>query len=192
MTREGTAISRTAPDDASSARFSLLPPGRTRRAIVWGGLLCGILDISAAFVLSWALARVGPIRVLQGIAEALLGPSSASGGLGAAALGLAMHFGVAFFWAAVFALLCRRFPALLRWSVPAGLIYGAVVWIVMYRVVIPLIPLVNALYLTTFDRTIPQLRVRQVLVHFVCVGLPISLAARRAGRSRPEHELGAR
>ncbi|HEY2797497.1 MAG TPA: hypothetical protein VGK26_06375 [Thermoanaerobaculia bacterium] len=186
MTREDTAISRRAPDDASPASPSLLPPGRTRRAIVWGGVLCGILDITAAFVLSWALARVGPMRVLQGIAEALLGPSSAGGGLAAASLGLAMHFGVAFFWAAVFALLCRRFPALLRWSVPAGLIYGAVVWIVMYRVVIPLIPLANELYLTNVDHTIPKLRVRQVLVHFVCVGLPIALAARRAGRSAPE------
>jgi uncharacterized membrane protein YagU involved in acid resistance len=88
----------------------------------------------------------------------------------------------------VFALLCRRFPALLRWSVPAGLVYGAMVWIVMYRVVIPLIPLVNALYLTTFDRTIPKLRVRQVLIHCVCVGLPIALAARRAGRPEAEPE----
>jgi glucan phosphoethanolaminetransferase (alkaline phosphatase superfamily) len=149
-------------------------------------MLCGILDIGAALVLSWAIARVGPTRVLQGIAEALVGPASSQGGWATAALGLLMHFGVAFFWASVFALLCRRFPALLRWSVPAGLVYGAVVWIVMYRVVIPLIPLINALYLTTFDRTIPRLRFRQVLVHFVCVGLPIALAADRAGRPEAE------
>ena len=193
MTRdEWAAPSRMPHDVASATRLSLLPAGRTRRAIVWGGLLCGILDIGAAFVLSWAIARVGPARVLRGIAEALVGPASAQGGWATAALGLLMHFGVAFFWAAVFALLCRRFPALLRWSVPAGLVYGAAVWIVMYRVVIPLIPLVNALYLTTFDRTIPKLRLRQVLVHFVCVGLPIALAARRAGRSEPEPETATR
>lgn len=169
-------------DEIPAAPLSLLPPGRTRRAIVGGGLLCGILDISAAFVLSWAIARVGPIRVLQGIAEALIGPASAQGGAASAALGLLMHFSVAFFWAAVFALLARRFPALLRWTVPAGLVYGAFVWIVMYRVVIPLVPVVNALYLTTFDRAIPKLRLRQVLVHFLCVGLPIALTARRAAR----------
>lgn len=169
-------------DEIPAAPLSLLPPGRTRRAIVGGGLLCGILDISAAFVLSWAIARVGPIRVLQGIAEALIGPASAQGGAASAALGLLMHFSVAFFWAAVFALLARRFPALLRRAVPAGLVYGAFVWIVMYRVVIPLVPVVNALYLTTFDRAIPKLRLRQVLVHFLCVGLPIALTARRAAR----------
>lgn len=182
MTRAGIKTATTLADEVPSAPLSLLPPGRTRRAIVWGGLLCGILDIGAAFVLSWVLARVRPMRVLQGIAEALLGPASARGGAGSAALGLLMHFSVAFFWAAVFALLCRRFPALLRWAVPAGLVYGAVVWIVMYRVVIPLVPVVNALYLTTFDRTIPRLRLRQVVVHFLCVGLPIALAARRAAQ----------
>jgi hypothetical protein len=185
MTRDDSAAARrdaTASPMPAVERPSLLPPGRTRRAILWGGLLCGVLDISAALVLSWAIARVAPMRVLQGIAEALLGPASAQGGWASAALGLLMHFGVAFFWASVFALLCRRFPALLRWSVPAGLVYGAVVWIVMYRVVIPLIPFVNSLYLTTFDRTIPKLRLRQLVIHFLCVGLPIALTARRAAR----------
>jgi hypothetical protein len=180
MTRAEVATTMT--DEVSAAPLSLLPPGRTRRAIVWGALLCGILDIGAAFVLSWTLGRVGPIRVLQGIAEALVGPASARGGWASAGLGLLMHFGVAFFWAAVFALLCRRFPALLRWTAPAALVYGAFVWIVMYRVVIPLVPVVNALYLTTFDRAIPRLRLRQVVVHFLCVGFPIALAARRAAR----------
>jgi hypothetical protein len=176
----GAEFATATTDGVGAAPLSLLPPGRLRRAIVGGGLLCGILDISAAFVLSWAIARVGPIRVLQGIAEALLGPASARGGAASAALGLLMHFSIAFSWAAVFALLARRFPALLRWTVPAALVYGALVWIVMYRVVIPLVPAVNALYLTTFDRAIPRLRLRQAVVHVLCVGLPIALAARRA------------
>ena len=106
MTRAEPAI--VAGPDVQAARPSLVPPGRTRRAILCGGILCGILDISAAFVLSWALARVGPVRVLQGIAEALVGPASAQGGAATAALGLLMHFGVAFYWAAVFAVLARR------------------------------------------------------------------------------------
>ncbi len=181
--RRVAAAAATSPTSVvPAATLSLLPPGRTRRAIAGGGFLCGILDISAAFVLSWSIARVGPIRVLQGIAEALLGPASAGGGAGSAALGLLMHFSIAFSWAAVFALLARRFPALLRWTAPAALVYGAFVWIVMYRVVIPLVPVVNALYLTRFDRAIPRLRVRQVVVHVLCVGLPIALAARRAAR----------
>jgi hypothetical protein len=185
MSRAEFATTRTA-DAPDAPPFSLLPPGRTRRAIAWGGLLCGTLDITAAFVLSWTIAHVGPLRVLRGIAGALLGPASETGGAAAAALGLLMHFGVALFWAAVFAGLARRFPALLRWSVPAGLLYGAVVWIVMYRVVMPILPRVNGLYLTTVDRTLPKLRVRQLVVHFLCVGLPISLAARRAARPAAE------
>ena len=163
---------------------STLRRSRAARAIVWGGLLCGTLDISAAFFFA-GRKQIGPSRVLQGIAEALVGPASYRGGAATAALGLLMHFGVAFAATAVFFLLSRRFPALVRWPVPAGLLYGAAVWITMYRVVIPLTVAVNALYLTEFDRGIPALRWRQLLIHFFCVGLPIAFAVRLLGGTRP-------
>jgi len=70
---------------------------------------------------------------------------------------------------------------LTRWPVPFGILYGALVFIVMYRVVIPLIPLVNSLYLTEFDRSIPKLTVRQLVIHLVCIGIPIALAVRAFG-----------
>jgi hypothetical protein len=180
-------MSRTSPSAPSSSPRAR---GRAARAIVAGGLLCGTLDIGAAFLLAGSKG-ISPVRVLHGIAEALVGPASHRGGAATAALGLLMHFGVAFAAAAVFYASSRKFPALVRWWVPAGLLYGAAVWITMYRVVIPLTVAVNALYLTEFDRGIPALRLRQLLVHLLCVGLPIAFAVRTLGGTTPAADGGA-
>lgn len=55
--------------------------------IVWGGLVCGTLDITAAIVV---YGRFGarPIPLLQGIAAGVLGPRAHDGGLATAFLGL--------------------------------------------------------------------------------------------------------
>ena len=60
-----------------------------------GGVTTGVLDISAAFVDSGLNGR-SPMFVLQSIASGLLGPESYKGGLKSAALGLALHFLIAF------------------------------------------------------------------------------------------------
>ena len=92
-----------------------------------------------------------------------------------------MHFSIATFWTAVFYFLSRRFPVLVARPLVSGPLYGALVFILMYRVAIPLVLKLNALYLAEFDPTIPPLRLRQLVVHLVCVGLPIALAIRRFG-----------
>src|SRR5438046_5920723 len=50
------------------------PPEKSRAvpAIVTGGLIVGILDITSAFI-TWWCRGVGPVRGLQGIAAGLLG-----------------------------------------------------------------------------------------------------------------------
>lgn len=153
--------------------------GRFPPAILWGGLICGILDISAAFVDAGVNFDVGPVRLLQGVAGALLGPATYDGGLATAALGLAMHFTVAYSATTIFYLASRRFPLLVRWAVPSGLVYGAVVFLVMFRGVIPLLIGLKSLYLTTFNHTPPKLRLSQFVVHLFCVGLAIALSVRR-------------
>ncbi len=157
------------------------PPRRTAgRAILWGGLSCGVLDISSAVLLSLAYGG-SPVRMLQGIAGALLGPVSFRGGFATAALGLAMHFGVAFTAASIFFLLSRRIPAMVEWAVPSGLVFGVVWLLVMYRGVIPLTIVLRTLYLTDVKRTLPALWPLPFFVHMICVGLPIALAVRRFG-----------
>jgi uncharacterized membrane protein YagU involved in acid resistance len=156
-----------------------LGSGQFPRAILWAGSICGVLDLSAACIDVRLNLDMGPVRLLQNVAGALLGPATYDGGLATAALGLLLHFTVAFSATTIFYLLSRRHPMLLRWAVPSGLIYGAVVFLVMYRGVIPLTIQLKSLYLTTFNHTLPKLRWSQLFVHLFCVGLPIALIVRR-------------
>ena len=151
------------------------------RAILWGGSICGVLDIGSAVIIS--IANGGsPVRMLQGIAGALLGPATFEGGLATAALGLAMHFGVAFTATTVFYLLSRRIPAMVEWAVPSGILFGVFWLLVMYRRVIPLCAALRTLDLpNVVKRPLPALWPLPLFVHIVCVGLPIALAVRRFG-----------
>ena len=64
--------------------------GNALAAIFWAGLLCGIFDIIAAFVVYGAFG-LKPIPLLQGIARGILGERASDGGLSSAFLGLACH-----------------------------------------------------------------------------------------------------
>jgi len=143
---------------------------RAARAIVWGGLLAGLGDITFAFVVS-GLRGVGPVRVLQSVAGGLLGRAAAEGGLATAALGAVLHFFIAFVWATVFWLASRRLRVLVRRPVVCGLLYGAAVYFFMYFVVLPL----SAIYFP-LNRT-PSSILLNSAGHMLLVGLPIALAA---------------
>jgi hypothetical protein len=81
---------------------------KTSLAILWAGLTCGILDITAAIVV-YGFFGLRPIRLLQGIAAGLLGARAFEGGLGAALLGLFCHFFIALCAAAVYFAGSRQF-----------------------------------------------------------------------------------
>lgn len=154
---------------------------RAARAIVWGGLLAGVGDITFAFVVS-GLRGVGPVRVLQSVAGGLLGRTAAEGGLVTAALGAVLHFLIAFIWATVFWLLSRKLTVLVRHPVVCGLLYGALVYFFMYFVVLPL----SAIYFP-LNRTASSILLNAG-GHMLLVGLPIALAAykftNQTGRDR--------
>src|SRR5262245_40880468 len=107
------------------------------RALLWGGSIAGVLDIGAAVVLTLLRGSTVP-KMLQGIASAALGPVSYELGAVTVALGLLMHFAIAFAWTALFLAASRRIPFLLRQPLPVGLAYGSLVYLAMYRVVLPL------------------------------------------------------
>jgi uncharacterized membrane protein len=152
-----------------------------RRAILWGWLLCGVLDITSAIVISLAY-KGSPVRMLQGIAGAVLGPRSLELGFPTAALGLAMHFTVALAATLVFYGLSRKIPFLVEHAVWGGVLFGVFWLLVMYRGVIPLLAALRPLYLdNVVKRPLPALWPLPILVHMTCVGLPISLAARAFG-----------
>lgn len=64
---------------------------RAAYAILWGGLIAGLIDITYAIGFS-ATRGVPPIRILQSVASGLLGSSSYQGGATTATLGLILHF----------------------------------------------------------------------------------------------------
>lgn len=153
-----------------------LPRPRVADAIFWGGLLAGILDISAACAF-WAVrAGTAPQRIFQSVASGLLGREAFQGGWTTAGLGLLLHFFIATTAAAVFALASTRFPVLIRRAVLAGLAYGVAVYFFMSYVVLPLSAFNRASSFSLF------LFLNGLVTHMLCVGLPIALATRFAAR----------
>jgi hypothetical protein len=144
------------------------------RAIFWAGYTCGVLDISAAFI-TWAFKGVKPYRILQGIASGLLGPRSFNGGWLTAALGLACHFLIAFSAATGFYVASRKITFLTRRAVVSGIMYGVLVYLVMYWIVMPL----SRAYRRPFSLSATIIA---IITHMVCVGLPIALLVRRYSR----------
>ena len=71
------------------------------KALLYGTLAVGILDILDAFIF-FGLRGARPLRILQSIAAGLLGKEAFNGGWGSAALGLAVHFFIAFVIVLVF------------------------------------------------------------------------------------------
>ena len=145
-------------------------------AILAAGGAAGLLDILAAFATTIAKGR-RPVGVLKAIASGLLGPDAFSRGNGVAALGLFLHFVIATGWAAIYWLLTRRFPVLLRRPVPAGALYGIAVFWLMRLVVVPLSAAPD------FSNGGVADVVRGMAIHVVCVGLPIALVVARAARA---------
>lgn len=155
---------------AATAEFS---PEKSNagRAIVLGGVLAGVLDISAAFV-NGGLNGRSPMFVFQSVASGLLGRESYKGGLKTAAIGAVVHFSIAFVACTVYYVASRKIRLLTQRPIVSGLLYGVAVYTFMYLVVLPL----------TFHRSFVQslsVVATDVAIHMFCVGLPISLAIRR-------------
>lgn len=152
--------------------------GRSRilTAILWGGLVAGALDL--AFALLFNHARGVPfIRVPQAIASGLLGRGAFQGGLTIAALGVALHFLIAFSLAAFYNAASRLFPALIRWAAVCGPAYGVAVYFFMNLVVLPLsrAPKFKHTPLSTWS---------DLASHVFFVGLTIALIARHYAGAR--------
>jgi len=143
-------------------------------AIVVGGSIAGALDITYAIVFSWFRSGVLPARILQSVASGLLGARAYDGGIATAALGLLLHFFIAFVIATVFFAASRKFAWLVDHAFVSGIIYGALVYGVMNLIVLPL---------SAYPRraTFPLVVLATGLfVHMFFIGLPIALATRKA------------
>jgi hypothetical protein len=142
-------------------------------AIFWGGLACGVFDITQAMVAFYLQSGLKPITVLQSVASGLLGRASFQGGSKTAALGAVLHFFIAFSWAAIYYLASRRLLFMTEKPVIAGLVYGEFVWVIMTFVVLPL----SAIHRwPTWNKASI---ITGPIGHLFLVGLPIALAVKR-------------
>ncbi|WP_374585766.1 hypothetical protein [Pseudoduganella sp.] len=148
-------------------------PWSSTRAILTGGALAGLLDI--IFAISFAgYNGLPPQRLLQVVASGALGQAAFTGGMPAAAFGLACHFALSFGWMALFFIAARRLPALARKPLPAAVAYGLLVFFAMRLVVLPLSAFPRPVTFNAFSWGM------DMLSHVLLFALPIVWATRKA------------
>jgi hypothetical protein len=116
------------------------PPDRKpiARVIIASGLVVGTADILCACVQT-LLAGRSIISMLQFIASGVFGRTCISGTPDIyAAAGLLFHYIIATSWAALFFLLYPTVSRYIKSKILMGVIYGAFVWLIMNKVVLPL------------------------------------------------------
>ena len=143
---------------------------RAARTIAITGLIVGAMDITSAIIIT--ISRGSTVtRLFQFIASGLIGPKAFQGGTATAALGLGLHFVIAFSLVAVFYAASRQIAFLRRQAVISGLIYGLVVFGVMNLIVLPL-SAAKLRHSLSGDLI-------QIGIHMFVIGLPTALLIRR-------------
>lgn len=139
------------------------------RPIFVGTVVAGTLDLSAAFMSAWAVRARAPDAVLRGVAAGPFGDVMRDGGPLAAMAGLVVHYGIMAAMVAVFVIAARAAPALLRHPVTMGLAYGALTYLIMNWIVLPL------RWPEVFPTGRPLDIVLAFLFHTLLVGVPIAV-----------------
>jgi uncharacterized membrane protein YagU involved in acid resistance len=143
------------------------------KAILVGGFLAGLADMSYALIWFSGVKAAPPIKIPQSVAGGLIGRATFDGGVGTAILGLGLHWLIAFIWATIFVIAAVRFlPALARKPIPSGIIYGAWIYFFMNWVVLPLDAMHTKPHIHPLDTWLTGLA-----VHMFLIGLAISLSA---------------
>jgi len=104
------------------------------QAILLGGLIAGTVDIGAASLIN----MLSPVFISQFIAGGLLGKAALTGGMQAAALGVALQWAMSIIIAAIYVFASGWLPMLRRQWALWGILYGTPVYFVMTYVVVPL------------------------------------------------------
>ena len=113
------------------------PSSHLPAVIISAGLVGAAID-ALYFSISALAAGRSPVRTLQSIAAFWLGKKSLDGGFGSAMLGAVTHVALATTMAAGFVLLASRTPMMKRSPFSTGILYGALLYAIMYLVVMPL------------------------------------------------------
>ncbi len=142
------------------------------KMLIIGGLVVGALDFLDAVVFFGLRSGTTPVRIGQSIAAGLQGRAAFSGGLPSAALGVLLHFFIAFVIVVVYYFAARAIPVLAAHPIVCGAIYGVGAYCVMNYIVIPLSATGGRLGLAPW----PVLA-NGVLIHIFGIGIPAALFA---------------
>jgi hypothetical protein len=145
------------------------------QAIWMAGAICGAMDITAALTVYGSMG-LKPMRLLQGISAGLLGAQAYQGGIPTAALGLLLHFVIAFGAAATYYAVSRKLRLLTDYAVPCGIAYAVIVYFFMQNIVLPLSRAAHRPFVL-------KSMIIGIVIHICCVGLPIALTIRRVARN---------
>lgn len=141
-----------------------------------GGGIAGLCDAV------YATALWGPF-VWQHVAAGLLGDASMQGGIATVALGLALHFFIAFGMALVYVLASHKLPVLTARPLLMGVLYGVLLYVAMNFVVVPLSAIgFHAPTLKGALKTLPP--------HILFVGPAIALVTARRARAALQIKTG--
>lgn len=149
------------------------------KAALLGGLIGGAINIAYAMITSYINNGMMPDALLRVVAAGVLGREQiASGGLGEAALGAGLHFGICIAFAFAFCLVSQGLPLLRRWWFVTGPLYGVFIYVFMNYLVLPL----SALAVTKHPEGMRM--AGELASHVLGVGLAISGMARwKLGRA---------
>ena len=141
------------------------------RRLVLATAIAGTLDMGMAAI---ETARAGkPIGgMLRGVASGPF-PAATDWGRGGAVLGLLTHYAIMAVMAAIFLIARDRIAIIRRHTIVAALVYGVILWLVMYGLVLPL------RFGMPFPSPQPMAIAKQLFAHVLLVGLTFGLVARR-------------
>jgi hypothetical protein len=110
--------------------------------------------------------------MLRGVASGPF-PAATDWGTGGALAGLVVHYAIMAVMAAVFLIARERIVLVRRYTIAAALLYGVILWLVMYGLVLPL------RFGVLFPSPSPEAIAKQLFAHVLLVGLTFGLVARR-------------
>ena len=151
------------------------------KAILFGGLAVGTLDLVDAFIFFGVRSGAQPMGILHSIAAGFLGRDAArAGGVPTAIVGLFSHYLVAFSIVTVYVLMSLAIPQLRRHWFVCGLVFGVIAYFVMTWFVVPMSNAGN--HQITFALPVTPVMINGILIHAFGVGLPAAYFASRVDR----------
>jgi len=139
--------------------------------IITAWLIVGTLDITAASIQFYIKTGRGPVPIFKYIAGAVF-PGASKGGTEMVIAGLVFHYIIALLVTVFFFLVFSRIAIPIINRIFIGIIYGAFVWFLTTRVVVPLT-------LIGVRPSNPTNEIIAASILMVCIGIPLALLVPR-------------